>query len=105
MQCPSLCGEPCPSRKFCFECAPPRVREQVVDYITFSSFQDLAVTKGIILPLSCGHAFTPSFLDGLMELDKFYKVLEPSEQSDPSDESEMTVYGGPLIFKDEEVID
>jgi len=71
--CPSLCGEKCPTVEFCPTCAPPKRKEQVVDMLEFKTLEENFAEGGEpIIVLPCEHAYTISTLDGIMEMDKFY---------------------------------
>jgi hypothetical protein len=80
-QCPSLCGEKCPSSEYCVDCAAAgapstaKTRDQVVDMVMHSTlaevdFSDPETTP--ILVLGCGHAFNSETLDGIFQLERFY---------------------------------
>ena len=69
-QCPSVCGERCPSRKFCVECGD--MGDRVVDFIMFSTYNDVKVDEDPVCVLECGHLYTISFLDGLLQMDQMF---------------------------------
>ncbi|KAF9323258.1 hypothetical protein BG006_001626, partial [Podila minutissima] len=72
-QCPSVCGEICPSSKFCVKCKDPKTMSMVVDMVTTSCLGETDVDKNPILVLSCGHALTITTLDDMMEMGIYYK--------------------------------
>ncbi|CAB4430455.1 unnamed protein product [Rhizophagus irregularis] len=39
--CAGVCGEICPSKDFCLECAPEKVKSQVPDMIINSTFSEV----------------------------------------------------------------
>lgn len=75
-QCPSLCGEACPDPRFCQNHGSKNVLNQEVDYIEFNKYQDADLDVDPVLVLSCGHIFTRSTLDGLMDMSKYYELDE-----------------------------
>ncbi|KAG0019054.1 hypothetical protein BGZ82_000269 [Podila clonocystis] len=72
-QCPSICGETCPSQKFCVECRDSEAMTMEVDVVEGLSLGKIDVDKDPILELTCGHAFTLTTLDGMMDMNKYYK--------------------------------
>jgi hypothetical protein len=74
-QCPSLCGENCPHSRFCHECGTVG-RLQVVDMISFSTYEDHDVDDDPVIFLPCGHFFAVSTLDGHLEIDSVYVTDE-----------------------------
>ncbi|OAQ22438.1 hypothetical protein K457DRAFT_84858, partial [Linnemannia elongata AG-77] len=73
-QCPSVCGEKCPSLKYCIECKiDPSVMDMIVDLIMQVPLSDVDVNEDPLLVLPCGHALVMSSLDGLMEMNDYYE--------------------------------
>ncbi|KXZ53505.1 hypothetical protein GPECTOR_7g955 [Gonium pectorale] len=80
-RCPGLCGEACPPAKYCIapDCLghrDERVRDQVVDQVMLRTFSELTpsdVDEDPLVVLPCGHAFLTSTLDGMLELEGFYR--------------------------------
>ncbi|KND02782.1 uncharacterized protein SPPG_08964 [Spizellomyces punctatus DAOM BR117] len=73
-QCPSVCGEPCPKpSQACPKCASPQSKTSVVDMIMFTRLEDYDLDEGPLLALNCGHCFTTESLDGIVELQKYYR--------------------------------
>ena len=77
-QCPSVCGERCPDRKYCLEpgCSTDEdVARQVVDYVEFTPFADhtLETTGDLLLVLPCGHACTVETLDNIAGMGGFFQ--------------------------------
>jgi hypothetical protein len=75
-QCPGICGERCLGPAFCQTCASPKVLQRTVDLITFETFGEVKLNDDSLVFLSCGHFYTVSNLDGVMELSKHYEVDE-----------------------------
>ncbi|KAE8381131.1 hypothetical protein BDV26DRAFT_256154 [Aspergillus bertholletiae] len=73
-QCPSICGEKCPSQEYCRECCAATVLEQRVDFITMESYEDINVNENPLVFLSCGHFYTISSLDGIMDIQEYYNI-------------------------------
>jgi len=73
-QCPSVCGEHCPSEEFCIQCCSDSVRDEIVDMIEFKSYGEHDIDSDPIIFLKCGHFYPISTLDGHMELLKAYEV-------------------------------
>ncbi|RUS16781.1 LOW QUALITY PROTEIN: hypothetical protein BC937DRAFT_90815 [Endogone sp. FLAS-F59071] len=71
-RCPSVCGEVCPSKKFCVLCADEKTKDMLVDLVMHQSLRDINVDEDPLLVLSCGHALTMSSLDGMMEMSQYY---------------------------------
>ncbi|KAA8498679.1 NFX1-type zinc finger-containing protein 1 [Porphyridium purpureum] len=70
-QCISVCGERCPL--ICQICeSDETIRSQVVDLLTFGTFQQQNLDSDAVLALGCGHLLCMSTKDGLFEMDTFY---------------------------------
>ena len=76
-QCPSVCGEACPSLDYCQVCGSKG--DAMVDLITGASYSEVDLATDPILCLSCHHFFVMSTLDGHMELGEFYNKNEVGE--------------------------
>ncbi|KAF3910732.1 hypothetical protein ABW21_db0208985 [Orbilia brochopaga] len=74
-QCPSICGEACPEKKFCRECASDEVLDFVVDMLMFETYRDSKDEPIIFLP--CGHYYTISTLDGIAKMQDFFEFEDP----------------------------
>ncbi|CAG8458390.1 7466_t:CDS:10 [Acaulospora morrowiae] len=68
-----ICGEVCPSSKFCVECAPENVKSQVVDLIMQTTFAETDWNTELMVVLECDHVFTAETLDGFLEMNEFYQ--------------------------------
>ncbi|RPA78403.1 hypothetical protein BJ508DRAFT_228237 [Ascobolus immersus RN42] len=73
-QCPSVCGEACPSKDFCKTCAAPAILEQVVDMVMFETYKETNVDEDPVVILPCKHMFTVSTLDGQLGLSDCYEM-------------------------------
>lgn len=86
-RCPGVCGEACPTQELCKECASPEILGKTVDFITYDTYGDVNVDEDPIIFLTCGHFYTVSNLDGLMDLKDSYiidsegKILGPKPAS------------------------
>lgn len=86
-RCPGVCGEACPPVKLCRECASPEILAKTVDFIMYESYGDVDLDEDPILFLTCGHFYTVSSLDGVMDLKDSYiidrggKILGPRPPS------------------------
>ncbi|KAF9129395.1 hypothetical protein BGW39_004203 [Mortierella sp. 14UC] len=72
-QCPSICGEACPSVKYCVECKDPDAMSMLVDLVMQETLGQVDVNEDPLLVPSCGHALTMTSFDGLMEMKQYYK--------------------------------
>ena len=71
-QCPSVCGETCPSIEFCQVCAGEQTLNREVDLITFETYKEIDIdTEPIIVP-TCGHFYTISTYDSHMGMHNAY---------------------------------
>jgi hypothetical protein len=72
-----VCGEDC-SIQICPLCAPREIKENVVDSITCKKLEDIDLEQGtleellITLP-NCSHVFTVKTLDGICEMQEYYR--------------------------------
>ncbi|KAI9221484.1 hypothetical protein BC828DRAFT_356939 [Blastocladiella britannica] len=95
-QCPSLCGEPCPSKAFCRECGDESVLSQQVDLVMLTSYGETDVQESPVIVLGCGHVFTVETLDGMFKLESYYRRLGsawivPSELPDDEETKKIIV--------------
>lgn len=87
-QCPSICGEICPSREFCQQCASPEVKERVVDFILAETYAEINLDENPCIFPRCGHFLTVESMDGQMDMKKYYvmdadKPMAIRSSSDP----------------------
>lgn len=73
-QCPSLCGEICPDRKYCQQCAKKAVKDITVDYIEGKTYGEIDLDDEPCLFPLCGHVITCSSMDGVMSMEEFYDI-------------------------------
>ncbi|KAM0324565.1 hypothetical protein ACHAQA_007950 [Verticillium albo-atrum] len=77
-QCPSLCGEDCPDKKFCQHCASEDVKSIVVDLFEMKEYKDIDLDKEPCIFPDCGHPLTYPNMDGQMSLRDHY-TLSPDD--------------------------
>ncbi|CAI5951159.1 unnamed protein product [Closterium sp. NIES-64] len=95
-QCPSLCGEKCPSTEYCTapKCGSKTKREYMVDLVTLETLGEVNPNENPILVLACGHAYTVETLDDHLGLDEVYLQSKPLGGADGGSSSGGTVgYG------------
>ncbi|KAH8703337.1 hypothetical protein BGW36DRAFT_443478 [Talaromyces proteolyticus] len=87
-QCPGVCGESCPTSDHCQICCKPEVLSRNVDLIEFKEYRNIDIDKDPLLFLSCGHFYTRSSLDGVMEMRQYYstddstgKIIGPKRET------------------------
>ncbi|KAF8943514.1 hypothetical protein BGZ47_005375 [Haplosporangium gracile] len=85
-QCPSICGEPCPSVKFCPECSETATETLVSDKGRDIRLAEVDIDRDPLMVPPCGHALTVSTLDEMMDLGRYYQ-----EQKDESSGSVLYV--------------
>lgn len=73
-QCPSICGEICPSEEYCRACASDTVLDATVDLVSMETYREIDLDTKPCLFLSCGHIFTVETLDGQMALSEHYEM-------------------------------
>ena len=73
-RCPSLCGEDCPSKKFCQTCATKEIKSRIVDMISMASYQAHDVDEDPIIVLPCKHFYSTSTLDGMFRIHDAYEM-------------------------------
>lgn len=87
-QCPSICGEICPSVRHCQICADPSIKQTVVDFILSSTFEEINLdVEPCIIP-SCGHILTLESMDGHMNMSDFYIMDDEGSISDLKNSAE-----------------
>ncbi|RAL10327.1 putative NF-X1 finger and helicase domain protein [Aspergillus homomorphus CBS 101889] len=75
-QCPSVCGEPCPSSDFCQTCASDNIKETTVDFILGEQYGDVDLTANPCIFPPCGHFLTIESMDAQMDIKKHYTLDE-----------------------------
>ncbi|CAG8645234.1 30774_t:CDS:10, partial [Racocetra persica] len=74
-QCFGLCGEKCPSSKYCADCTTDdNVKNQVVDLIMQETFAEVDWTLERMVVLECGHVYTAESLDNWMNMKEYYEI-------------------------------
>ncbi|KAF0474583.1 P-loop containing nucleoside triphosphate hydrolase protein [Gigaspora margarita] len=74
-QCFGLCGEMCPSSKYCAECTTDdNIKNQVVDLIMQETFAEVDWTLERMVVLRCGHVYTAESLDNWMGMKEYYEM-------------------------------
>ncbi|RHZ48435.1 hypothetical protein Glove_551g8 [Diversispora epigaea] len=73
-QCVGICGEECPSPKYCIICASDDVKDSIVDLIMQATFTEVDWTTERMIVLECGHVFTSETLDNLMGMESVYNM-------------------------------
>ena len=75
-RCPSICGEVCPSKDRCQQCASNDVLDRVLDLIMFTTYREANLDEDPVIFLSCGHFYSVETLDGHMDLKNTYIIGE-----------------------------
>ncbi|TDZ35092.1 NFX1-type zinc finger-containing protein 1 [Colletotrichum spinosum] len=73
-QCPSVCGETCPDKKYCQKCATDEIKSTVVDLIMFSDYRSVDLDEEPCIFPQCGHFLTYTTMDGQMRLGDVYDI-------------------------------
>ncbi|GBB88735.1 hypothetical protein RclHR1_15310002 [Rhizophagus clarus] len=71
--CAGVCGEICPSKDFCINCASEKVKNQVSDINSKSVFSEIDWNEERMIVLTCGHVYTMKTMDMLMEIKDYYE--------------------------------
>uniref|UniRef100_M4BLR6 Uncharacterized protein n=1 Tax=Hyaloperonospora arabidopsidis (strain Emoy2) TaxID=559515 RepID=M4BLR6_HYAAE len=72
-QCPSVCGEDCPTPEYCQVCGDDNIKERVADVIMFRTYGEVDPSEDPVLVLSCcSMVYTMETLDGTLHMGKFY---------------------------------
>jgi len=97
-QCPSLCGEVCPDAKFCQQCGSEEVKAIQADIVMFETHGNLDLGEEPCNFTPCGHIFTLSTMDGIMDMRKHYetdlisgKLIGLKTTSEPFSSDELKV--------------
>ncbi|KAL4885988.1 hypothetical protein BJY04DRAFT_230198 [Aspergillus karnatakaensis] len=75
--CPGTCGETCPDAKLCHECGGSQALQRCVEFLEMQTYKDVDTSQDPIIFLSCGHFYTRSTMDSIMELERHYEI-DPS---------------------------
>ncbi|KAL4908894.1 hypothetical protein BDW74DRAFT_187382 [Aspergillus multicolor] len=79
-RCPGACGEVCPTAKFCQQCGSSEVLERQAEFMLLHKYADTDLNEDPIIFPSCGHFYTRSTLDSLMELKVHYDIDPITEE-------------------------
>lgn len=88
-QCPSVCGEVCPSERFCQTCGSDDIKDTPVDFILGESYREINLTDNPCIFPQCGHFLTVESIDAQMDLRQHYvmddmeKPISISSSSEP----------------------
>ncbi|RDA86075.1 hypothetical protein CP532_1289 [Ophiocordyceps camponoti-leonardi (nom. inval.)] len=96
-QCPSLCGEPCPDKRFCQQCGTEEIQSTCVDFIEMKEYREIDLDEEPCIFPHCGHFLTVTSMDGQMELSGYYDLDERGSPRRISRPSEPLVLGGKAI--------
>ncbi|KAG8357677.1 hypothetical protein FVEN_g4422 [Fusarium venenatum] len=72
--CPSICGEVCPSSKFCQICATEDIKSVCVDFIMMTEYRDIDLDEEPCVFPNCGHFLAVSSMDGQMDMVAHYTL-------------------------------
>ncbi|KAF2647305.1 P-loop containing nucleoside triphosphate hydrolase protein [Lophiostoma macrostomum CBS 122681] len=75
-QCPSLCGEICPSTAFCQQCGTDDNKNLMVDYEEMKTFQEMDLDHDPVLIPPCGHPTLMSNMDRWVDMSEVYDMNE-----------------------------
>ncbi|KAL7925000.1 hypothetical protein ACQKWADRAFT_284759 [Trichoderma austrokoningii] len=73
-QCPSLCGETCPSERFCQQCGTEDVKSLCVDFLEMKEYHEVDLDEEPCIFPDCGHFWTITSMDGLMGMAAHYDM-------------------------------
>ncbi|KAM0422049.1 hypothetical protein ACHAPD_000492 [Fusarium lateritium] len=73
-QRPSICGEVCPSSKFCQICATEDIKSVCVDFIMMTEYRDIDLDEEPCVFPNCGHFLAVSSMDGQMDMVAHYTL-------------------------------
>lgn len=73
-RCPSVCGEKCPSKKFCQICGRDETLKRAVDLIMLQPYADINVDTDPIIVPTCGHFYTMKMYDHFMGTESVYNI-------------------------------
>lgn len=75
-QCPSLCGEVCPTEAYCQICCSDTIKELQVDFIMGESYDEIDLNEDPVILPRCGHLVTRSNMDGILDMGRHYDIDE-----------------------------
>lgn len=71
-----MCGEACPSSKFCQVCAGEAIKNREADLIMFTKYREIDLDETPCIFPPCGHFYTVETLDNQMQVSDFFDVVE-----------------------------
>ena len=80
-QCPSVCGESCPSTEFCQQCASTTVKQLPVDFgnlieIETLKYEEIDLDETPIIVPVCGHIILVATMDRLLGMSAYYQISD-----------------------------
>ncbi|KAL6887873.1 hypothetical protein GGI43DRAFT_417260 [Trichoderma evansii] len=73
-RCPSLCGETCPNKRFCQQCAIEDIKSLCVDFLEMKEYHEIDLDEEPCIFPDCGHFLTTSSMDGQMGMAAYYDM-------------------------------
>lgn len=73
-QCPSVCGEKCPSSSFCQTCGNEDIHNHQVDFILGETYREINLDENPCVFPKCGHFLTIENMDAQMDMASYYDV-------------------------------
>ncbi|KJZ69945.1 hypothetical protein HIM_10668 [Hirsutella minnesotensis 3608] len=71
---PSICGEPCPSPKYCQQCGSDDIKSTCVDFVEMKDYGEVDLNQVPCIFPDCGHFLTVSSMDGQMGMSEHYEI-------------------------------
>lgn len=78
-QCPSICGENCPSTDYCQICCSEETKGIMVDYLLGATYGETNLDEDPCLVPDCGHLMAMSSMDGNFSLADYYEMHSNGE--------------------------
>ncbi len=63
-----ICGEDCPDVSLCIECCSVEIKTNIVDMLEFNTYEEQDLDSDPVIFLQCGHFYSRTTLDGIMEI-------------------------------------
>ncbi|KAI8964905.1 hypothetical protein F5Y11DRAFT_58985 [Daldinia sp. FL1419] len=73
-QCPSVCGETCPDKRFCQTCCSEEIKSVMVDFIMGMQYHEIDLDEDPCIFPDCGHFATKTNMDGIMDMKAHYEI-------------------------------
>ncbi|OJJ46123.1 hypothetical protein ASPZODRAFT_2059234 [Penicilliopsis zonata CBS 506.65] len=87
-RCPSVCGELCPTDRFCQLCAADDIKETPVDFILGQLYKEVDLDENPCIFPPCGHFLTMESMDAQMDLGKHYTLDQQGKPASIASASE-----------------